>query len=182
MYAFTSALIFIIYIHVFFFPKNILDTPRIPSFPPLIMLFSLNFGLLIGVYNLYIIQLYKLPEFLNYLRSVEIGSIFILSSFLLIYFSMQSFKNHQEDPNPTTESNILITSGIFKYIRNPMYLALTLFQFGIGATLSFIHISLMSFVTIVLLHYFVVRKEENYLTDKFGSSYIAYINNTKRWL
>ena len=166
----------------FFFPKNILDTPRIPSFPPLIMLFSLNFGLLIGVYNLYFIQLYKLPEFLNYLRSVEIGSIFILSSFLLIYFSMQSFKNHQEDPNPTTESNILITSGIFKYIRNPMYLALTLFQFGIGATLSFIHISLMSFVTIVLLHYFVVRKEENYLTDKFGSSYITYINNTKRWL
>ena len=182
MYAFASALIFIIYIHVLFFPKNKLDTPRIPSFPPLIMLFSLNFGLLIGIYNLYIIQLYKLPEFLNYLRSVEIGSIFILLSFLLIYFSIQSFKNHQEDPNPTTESNILITSGIFKYIRNPMYLALTLFQFGIGATLSFIHISLMSFVTIVLLHYFVVRKEENYLTDKFGSSYITYINNTKRWL
>ena len=182
MYAFTSALIFIIYIHVLFFPKNKLDTPRIPSFPPLIMLFSLNFGLLIGVYNLYIIQLYKLPEFLNYLRSIEIGLIFILSSFILIYLSIQSFKKHQEDPNPTTESNILITSGIFKYIRNPMYLALTLFQFGIGATLSFIHISLMSFVTIVLLHYFVVRKEENYLTDKFGSSYITYINNTKRWL
>ena len=182
MYAFASALIFIIYIHVFFFPKNKLDTPRIPSFPPLIMLFSLNFGLLIGVYNLYIIHLYKLPEFLNYLRSVGIGSIFILLSFLLIYFSIQSFKKHQEDPNPTTESNILITSGIFKYIRNPMYLALTLFQFGIGATLSFIHISLMSFVTIVLLHYFVVRKEENYLTDKFGRSYITYINNTKRWL
>ena len=182
MYAFASALIFIIYIHVLFFPKNKLDIPRIPSFPPLIMLFSLNFGLLIGVYNLYVIQLYKLPEFLNYLRSVEIGSIFILLSFLLIYFSIQSFKNHQEDPNPTTESNILITTGIFKYIRNPMYLALTLFQFGIGATLSFIHISLMSFVTIVLLHYFVVRKEENYLTNKFGSSYITYINNTKRWL
>ena len=182
IYAFTSALIFIIYIHVLFFPKNKLDIPRIPSYPPLIMLFSLNFGLLIGIHNLYIIQLYKLPEFLNYLRSVEIGSIFILLSFLLIYFSIQSFKNHQEDPNPTTESNILITTGIFKYIRNPMYLALTLFQFGIGATLSFIHISLMSFVTIVLLHYFVVRKEENYLTDKFGRSYITYINNTKRWL
>jgi protein-S-isoprenylcysteine O-methyltransferase Ste14 len=182
MYEFASALIFIIYIHILFFPKNKLDAPRIPSFPPLIMLFSLNFGLLIGVYNLYIIQLYKLPEFLNYLRSVEIGSIFILLSFLLIYFSIQTFKNHQEDPNPTTESNILITSGIFKYIRNPMYLALTLFQFGIGAILSFIHISLMSFVTIVLLHYFVVRKEENYLIDKFGSSYITYIKNTKRWL
>ena len=182
LYAFISALIFIIYIHVLLFPRNELDTPRIPSFPPLIMLLSLNFGLLIGVYNLYIIQLYKLPEFLNYLRSIEIGSIFILSSFILIYFSVKSFKNHQEDPNPTTESNKLITSGIFKYIRNPMYLALTLFQFGIGALLSFIHISLMSFVTIVLLHYFVVKKEEKYLADKFGNSYSEYINDTRRWL
>ena len=182
MYAFISALIFIIYIHVLFFPKNKLDTPRIPSFPPLIMLFSLNFGLLIGVYNLYIIQLYKLPEFLNYLRSIEIGLIFILSSFILIYLSLKSFKNHREDPNPTTESNILITSGIFKYIRNPMYLALTLFQFGIGASLSFIHICLMSFVTIVILNYFVVKKEEKYLIDRFGSSYITYLNSTRRWL
>ena len=182
MYAFTSALVFIIYTHVLFFPKNKLDTPRIPSFPPLIMLFSLNFGLLIGVYNLYIIQLYKLPEFLNYLRSIEIGSIFILSSFILIYLSLKSFKNDREDPNPTTESNILITSGIFKYTRNPMYLALTLFQFGIGASLSFIHICLMSFVTIVLLNYFVVKKEEKYLIDRFGSSYITYLNSTRRWL
>jgi protein-S-isoprenylcysteine O-methyltransferase Ste14 len=182
IYAFTSALIFIIYIHILFFPKNKLDTPRIPSFPPLIMLFSLNFGLFIGIYNLYIIKLYKLPEFLNYLRSIEIGLIFILLSFILIYLSIQSFKNHREDPNPTTKSNILITSGIFKYIRNPMYLALTLFQFGIGASLSFIHICLMSFVTIVLLHYFVVKKEEEYLTDRFGNSYITYLNSTRRWL
>ena len=57
IYAFTSALVFIVYIHVLFFPKNNLNAPNIPSFPPLIMLFSLNFGLLIGVYNLYFIQL-----------------------------------------------------------------------------------------------------------------------------
>nr|AAY89932.1 hypothetical protein mlr1316 [uncultured bacterium BAC13K9BAC] len=182
MYAFTSGLIFIIYIHLLLFPKSKLDTPRIPSFPPLIMLMSLNFGLFIGIYNLYIVQLYKLPEFLNYLRSIEIGLIFILSSFILIYFSIQSFKNHQEDPNPTTKTNMLITSGIFKYTRNPMYLALTLFQFGIGASLSFIHICLMSLVTIVLLNYFVVKREEKYLADKFGSSYITYLNNTRRWM
>tara|TARA_Y200000002_G_C22658139_1_gene654457 strand:- start:65 stop:733 length:669 start_codon:yes stop_codon:yes gene_type:complete len=182
MYAFISALIFIIYIHVVFFPKNNTETPNIPSFPPLIMLLSLNFGLLMGVYNLYALQLYKLPGFLNHLRSMEIGSIFILLSFILIYFSIKSFKKHQEDPNPTTESNILITSGVFKYIRNPMYLALALFQFGVGASLSFIHICLMSFVTIVLLHYFVVKKEEKYLIDRFGSSYLTYLNSTRRWL
>ncbi len=182
IYAFTSALVFIVYIHVLFFPKNNLNAPNIPSFPPLIMLFSLNFGLLIGVYNLYFIQLYKLPAFLNHLRSIEIGLIFILLSFILIYFSAKSFNNYQEDPNPTTKSNVLITSGIFKYSRNPMYLALTLFQFGVGASLSFIHVCLMSFVTIVLLHYFVVKKEEQYLTNRFGNSYTTYLDNTSRWL
>ena len=131
---------------------------------------------------MYVVQLYKLPNFFNYLRSTEIVLIIILISFILIYFSVKSFSDYKEDPNPTTQSDVLITSGIFKYIRNPMYLALTLFQFGLGASLSFIHISLMSFVTIILLHYFVVKKEEKYLTDRFGSSYISYLNSTRRWL
>ncbi len=182
IYAFISALIFIIYIHILLFPKNNSNFPDIPSFPPLIMLLSLNIGFLIGIYNLYIMQLYKLPEFLNHLRSPEIGTIFILISFMLIYFSVNSFHKNHEDPNPTTKSNVLITTGIFKFIRNPMYLALVLFQFGVGAILSFIHISLMSFVTLILLHYFVVKKEEKYLTNKFGSSYIVYINRTRRWI
>jgi protein-S-isoprenylcysteine O-methyltransferase Ste14 len=164
------------------FPKKISDAASIPSFPPLIMLLSLNIGLFIGTFNLYVVQLYKLPDLFNYLRSIEIGLIIILISFILIYFSVKSFSDYKQDPNPTTKSDVLITSGIFKYIRNPMYLALTLFQFGVGASLSFIHICLMSFVTIILLHYFVVKKEEKYLTDKFGGSYITYLNSTRRWL
>jgi protein-S-isoprenylcysteine O-methyltransferase Ste14 len=126
--------------------------------------------------------LYKLPDFFNYLRSIEIGLIFILISFVLIYFSLKSFNDYKEDPNPTTKSDALITSGIFKYIRNPMYLALTLFQFGLGASLSFIHLSLMSFVTIILLHYLIVKREEKYLQNKFGILYTKYLNRTRRWL
>ena len=182
VYAFISALIFIIYIHIMLFPKKISNAACIPSFPPLIMLLSLNIGLFIGIYNLYVVQLYQFPDFINYLRSAEIGLIIILISFILIYFSVKSFSDHKQDPNPTTQSDVLITSGIFKYIRNPMYLALTLFQFGLGASLSFIHISLMSFVTIILLHYLVVKREEEYLKAKFGILYTKYLNRTRRWL
>jgi protein-S-isoprenylcysteine O-methyltransferase Ste14 len=164
------------------FPKKITDAASIPSFPPLIMLLSLNIGLFIGTFNLYVVQLYKLPDLFNYLRSIEIGLIIILISFMLIYFSVKSFSAYKQDPNPTTKSDVLITSGIFKYIRNPMYLALTLFQFGLGASLSFIHISLMSFVTIILLHYLIVKREEEYLKAKFGILYTKYLNKTRRWL
>ena len=182
MYAFISAMIFIIYIHIMLFPKKISDAASIPSFPPLIMLLSLNIGFFIGIYNLYVVQLYKLPNFFNYLRSTEIGLMIILISFIIIYFSVKSFSYYKEDPNPTTKSDVLITSGIFKYIRNPMYLALTLFQFGLGASLNFIHISLMSFVTIILFHYLIVKREEEYLNTKFGIHYTKYLSKTKRWL
>jgi protein-S-isoprenylcysteine O-methyltransferase Ste14 len=180
--AFLSVLLFILFIHLVFFPKKILDAPQIKTFPPLIMLFSINLGFGVGIYNLYISQLYSIPSLLNYLRSTELGIFLILTSFLLIYLSAKSFKSHQEDPNPITKSNKLITVGIFKYLRNPMYLSLILFQLGVGSLLSFLHISFFSLFTLFILHFFIIKKEESYLRDKFGEQYIIYTQTSRRWI
>ena len=180
--AFLSALLFILFIHLVFFPKKIYGAPQIKTFPPLIMLFSINLGFGVGVYNLYISQLYSLPSLLNYLRSTELGIFLIFTSFLLIYLSVKSFKFYQEDPNPTTKSNKLITEGIYKYIRNPMYLSLIFFQLGIGSLLSFIHISFFSLFTLFILHFFIIKKEESYLRDKFGKQYVMYMQTSRRWI
>jgi protein-S-isoprenylcysteine O-methyltransferase Ste14 len=180
--AFLSVLLLILFIHLVFFPKKILDAPQIKTFPPLIMLFSINLGFGVGIYNLYISQLYSIPSLLNYLRSTELGIFLILASFLLIYLSVKSFKFHQEDPNPITKSNKLITVGIFKYIRNPMYLSLILFQLGVGSLLSFLHISFFSLFTLFILHFFIIKKEESYLRDKFGKQYVMYMQTSRRWI
>ena len=180
--AFLSVLLFILFIHLVFFPKKILDAPQIKTFPPLIMLFSINLGFGVGIYNLYISQLYSIPSLLNYFRSTELGIFLILTSFLLIYLSAKSFKSHQEDPNPITKSNKLITVGIFKYIRNPMYLSLILFQLGVGSLLSFLHISFFSLFTLFILHFFIIKKEESYLRDKFGKQYVMYMQTSRRWI
>ncbi len=180
--AFLSALLFILFIHLVFFPKKILDAPQIKTFPPLIMLFSINLGFGVGIYNLYISQLYSIPSLLNYLRSTELGIFLILTSILLIYLSVKSFKSHQEDPNPITKSNKLITVGIFKYIRNPMYLSLILFQLGVGSLLSFLHISFFSLFTLFILHFFIIKKEETYLRNKFGKQYVIYTQTSRRWI
>ena len=180
--AFLSVLLFILFIQLVFFPKKILDAPQIKTFPPLIMLFSINLGFGVGIYNLYIFQLYSIPSLLNYFRSTELGIFLILTSFLLIYLSAKSFKSHQEDPNPITKSNKLITVGIFKYIRNPMYLSLILFQLGVGSLLSFLHISFFSLFTLFILHFFIIKKEESYLRDKFGKQYVMYIQTSRRWI
>ena len=180
--AFLAALLFILFTHLVFFPKKILDAPQIKTFPPLIMLFSINLGFGVGIYNLYISQLYSIPSLLNYFRSTELGIFLILTSFLLIYLSAKSFKSHQEDPNPITKSNKLITVGIFKYLRNPMYLSLILFQLGVGSLLSFLHISFFSLFTLFILHFFIIKKEESYLRDKFGKQYVMYMQTSRRWI
>ena len=180
--AFLSAIIFILYIHVCFFPKKITNAADIPTFPPLIMLFSLSIGFLMGISNLYVLQIYELPEFLNIFRSNILGISIIIISLLLINFSIKVFIDNKEDPNPTTQSNVLITNGIYVYIRNPMYLALSLFQIGVGISLSFIHISIMTILTVMLLHYYVILREEQYLLELFGEDYRCYLKSSRRWI
>ena len=182
MIAFISGLVFILFIHIAYFPKELDNSAIIPTFPPLIMLFYFNIGFFIGISNLYVIQLYKLPVFLDYLRSPELGGSVILVSFILIFLSVGLFRQNTEDPNPITQTNKLITTGIYKYIRNPMYLALVIFQIGLGISLSFLHISLMSIFTIITLHYFVIKREETYLKKLFGVDYESYITKSKRWI
>ena len=182
MIAFISGLMFILFIHIAYFPRELNNSAAIPTFPPLIMLFYFNIGFFIGISNLYVIQLYKLPVFLNSLRSPELGGPVILVSFTLIFLSVGLFRQNTEDPNPTTQSNKLITTGIYKFIRNPMYLALVIFQIGLGISLSFLHISLMSIFTAIALHYFIIKKEETYLKNLFGVDYESYKAKSRRWI
>tara|TARA_B100000941_G_C28444762_1_gene521683 strand:+ start:491 stop:931 length:441 start_codon:yes stop_codon:yes gene_type:complete len=146
------------------------------------MLFSLNLGFFIGISNLYLIQLYELPVILDTLRSPELGGFVIIVSFILIFLSVGLFRQNEEDPNPTTQSNKLITIGIYKYIRNPMYLALVIFQIGLGVSLSFLHISLMSVFTVITLHHFIIKREETYLRKIFGDDYENYKARSRRWI
>ena len=180
--AFVSGLVFILFIHIMYFPRELNNSAAIPTFPPLIMLFYFNLGFFIGISNLYVIQLYELPVFLDALRSPELGGLVVLVSFMLIFLSVGLFRQNTEDPNPVTQSNKLITTGIYKYIRNPMYLALVIFQIGLGISLSFLHISLMSIFTIITLHYFIVKREETYLQKLFGVDYESYKAKSRRWI
>ena len=182
MMAFISGLAFLLFIHISYFPRELNNSPAIPTFPPLIMLLSLNLGFFICISNLYIIQLYKLPTFFDIFRSPELGGLVIFVSFMLIFLSVGLFRQNEEDPNPTTQSNKLITSGIYKYIRNPMYLALVILQIGLGISLSFLHISLMSIFTAIVLHYFIIKREETYLKNLFGADYESYKAKSRRWI
>ncbi|MFC1940757.1 protein-S-isoprenylcysteine O-methyltransferase [Chloroflexota bacterium] len=78
------------------------------------------------------------------------------------------------------EGHKLVTSGIFRYIRHPMYSAHWLW--GI-AQLLLIHnwiAGLASLVIIIPIYVLRVRREEHMMLEKFGDEYRTYMSQTGR--
>ena len=180
--SFLPMFLFIFLTHFLYYPKRNDDHALVISFPPLILLFSINFGFLISTLNLYHFQLYDLPDFFNILRSTKIGILFIIIALIIFILSINEFNKVNEDPVPTSSSKLIIQNGIYRYTRNPMYLAMLILQLGIGMSLSMIHIILLMPLTFIILNYYVILPEEKYLESKFQNRYLKYMNSVRRWI
>jgi len=75
----------------------------------------------------------------------------------------------------------LVTSGIYGYTRNPMYLGHIIFLIGLTLTLQSVLAALITLVTAIWFHYRVLGDEQR-LIDVFGSPYLSYIKLVKRWV
>jgi len=171
----------LILIHIFYYPAGTLDRAKVISFPPIIFLFFTNLAFLVSMTNMYYLQMYDVPRELGIFRSSTLGILFIMIALVILYFSLSEFNKVDEDPVPTSPSNLIITNNIYAYSRNPMYLGLLILQIGLGMLLSVIHITFFTLFTYVVLKYYVIIPEEKYLEGKFGEKYLNYKISVRRW-
>ena len=116
-----------------------------------------------------ILQVNSISNMLGYL-------IIAFALFIMIRAIQDLGSNLSPFPKPKVDSK-LITSGIYSYIRHPMYCSLILFSFGVFITqLSFYYLSL----TIILIFFIKLKifVEERYLNHKF-ENYSLYKNKVK---
>ena len=171
----------LILIHIFYYPTGTLDRAKVISFPPIIFLFFTNLAFLVSMTNMYYLQMYNIPRELDIFRSSTLGILSIMIALVILYFSLREFNKVNEDPVPTSPSNLIITNSIYAYSRNPMYLGLLILQIGLGMLLSVIHITFFTLFTYVVLKYYVIIPEEKYLEEKFGEKYLNYKISVRRW-
>ena len=76
-------------------------------------------------------------------------------------------------------STVIITTGPFRYLRNPAYVALWV---GLGVVLDNPWILVLLLPAVLLVHFGVVRREERYLERQFGEEYRRYKASVHRWL
>ena len=85
-------------------------------------------------------------------------------------------------PAPVAPPKHLVVTGLYRYVRNPIYVAVTSLILGQG--LFFGNASVLEYGLVVWLgfHIFVLAYEEPTLRNKFGDEYKEFCANVRRWL
>ena len=75
----------------------------------------------------------------------------------------------------------LVVEGIYRHTRNPMYLGMALAYAAVTLALNTLWPLLTLVPVLLLVRYYVIGREERYLTDLFGDAYRDYCQRVRRW-
>jgi protein-S-isoprenylcysteine O-methyltransferase Ste14 len=144
--------------------------------PPLVFLGFL----LVGAF----IQSAVLPLPFPLPRSITLaaGGLLVVAAIALFAASLRLFRATGQHPRPWLPTPSLIVEGPYRFSRNPLYLAMTLAQLGLGLLLDDAWIVVLSAVSLAVVHFIAVRPEEAYLLERFGEPYRRYLASVRRYL
>ena len=122
---------------------------------------------------------------LIYLPYRQIVSVIILIIGLIVIVSpVVDFIKSKTTVNPVKFKNVnrLVTTGIYRYSRNPMYLGMILII--ISTTVYYLNfVSVFSpLIFYIWINKFQISREEIFLEGKFGNEYLKYKSKTRRWI
>ena len=85
-------------------------------------------------------------------------------------------------PAPVAPTRTLVVSGFYRFVRNPMYVAVTALIFGQAVLFASWGVALYGVVIAAAFHTFVRLYEEPALRRAHGEEYAAYCATTPRWI
>lgn len=110
------------------------------------------------------------------------GVLFLLGGAAISATAARLFGRAGTPVVPFERSTVLVTAGMYRFTRNPMYLGLTLIL--IGTWISFGSLSpgfaLLAFIWIIQQSF--IRGEERFLEEIFGEQYLSYKRRVRRWI
>ena len=112
-------------------------------------------------------------------------SIVILSIGILVIINpVVKFIKSKTTVNPVEFKNVekLVTSGIYKYSRNPMYLGMIMIIISTTVYYLNFYSLLTPFIFFFWINRFQIKREEVFLEEKFGQEYLSYKTKTRRWI
>ncbi|MBB4293593.1 protein-S-isoprenylcysteine O-methyltransferase Ste14 [Rhizobium leguminosarum] len=144
--------------------------------PPLIYLGALLLGLLAE-------RFFSLRSFgIDWRLLATTGVLLFVAGVAMMLAAAGLFRRLGTNAPPTQPTTLIVTTGPYRWTRNPMYLAMALIYAGLAIGFDGpIALTLLPLVLIIIQTQ-VIAREERYLEAKFGDEYRRYKVEVRRWL
>jgi protein-S-isoprenylcysteine O-methyltransferase Ste14 len=156
--------------------QSSLDGAKIHFPPPLIYLLAFLIGIAAE-------RVWDLPN-LGLAPPVRLflGAASVIAGLIVSVASVRLFNRHHTAIIPYKPATALVTTGIYRWSRNPMYLALAMLYVGAGVLLNSLSALILLPAVLAIIQSQVIAREEAYLQRAFGPEYTAYRQRVRMWI
>ncbi len=151
------------------------DNPGVIAPPPLLYIGALAAGLaadaLLGRIRT------GLPGMLRY----AVAAALLAGAGALLIGALGRFRRAGTNVEPWRPSTAVVTTGVYRLTRNPMYSAMTFIYLAIALATDSVTTFLLLGPLLLVIRYGVIAREERYMEAKFGEEYRRYKQTVRRW-
>ena len=120
--------------------------------------------------------------FVPAMLAMPLGIPLVLIAVALFVWSVVTFKRAGTPVPGGQPTTTIVGAGPYRFSRNPIYLAFSLFHLGIAVWVNSLWLLATLLAAATLISFVVIRREEAYLARKFGTQYLDYKVSVRRWL
>jgi protein-S-isoprenylcysteine O-methyltransferase Ste14 len=150
------------------------DRPGVPIAPPLLFVIPL----LVSV----VIEYFFPTVFVQGPIRWIAGVLLVACGIALNAAGFVTQRRAGTDPIPFNPTTKIVSHGLYRFSRNPMYIGFALWTLGLATLLNSMWALLAVPLGLILIDLLVVAREERYLERKFGEEYLAYKQRVRRWI
>jgi protein-S-isoprenylcysteine O-methyltransferase Ste14 len=156
--------------------QTVTDGANVRFPPPLVYAAGVAIGIAVS-------RIWKMPTLGlgSNVRDIAAASL-ILAGVIVAAASVGLFIRKRTAIIPYKPAIALVTSGIYRWSRNPMYLGLALVYLGLALLLNSLPVLVLLPVVLAIIQSQVIVREEAYLERAFGPTYAAYKRQVRMWI
>jgi len=111
-----------------------------------------------------------------------LGAVPLVLGIMMNLIADRAFKKVGITVKPYEKSTTLITEGVFRVSRHPMYVGFVLILLGIAIFVGSLTPYIVIVIFAVLMDMVFIRVEERMLEETFGEAWLDYKKHVRRWL
>ena len=124
---------------------------------------------------------YLFPKIVIY-SNIWLGVFIGATGFIIMMIAWWQFKQTNSPICPQADTQFIITSGIYSYSRNPMYLGMIMILLAVALVVGSFPFYFITVLFFIIINFVFCTFEEEKLKEKIGVSYLLYCEKVGRWI